>query len=184
MTDISPHLLINQSSGNVEIYTPSAIIEAARRTMSGIDLDPASSETANLRVKATRFFTQADDGLSKVWHGKVWHGKVWHGKVWQNHPFSRALNAKWINKLVSEYKAGNITAACAICFASTSEKWFRPLLDYPQCFLTPRTNYLLPDGTVYRGVTKGSVVTYLGSDTASFAREFAALGVVKILYST
>ena len=169
MTDISPHLLINQSSGNVEIYTPSAIIEAARRTMSGIDLDPASSETANLRVKATRFFTQADDGLSKVW---------------QNHPFSRALNAKWINKLVSEYKAGNITAACAICFASTSEKWFRPLLDYPQCFLTPRTNYLLPDGTVYRGVTKGSVVTYLGSDTASFAREFAALGVVKILYST
>lgn len=172
MTDIPSHSLILQSSGNVEIYTPASIIEAARRTMGGIDLDPASSEVANLRVRATRFFTQADDGLSKVWYGKLWI----------NHPFSREYNAKWINKLVSEFKAGNITAACAICFASTSEKWFRPLLDYPQCFLTPRTNYLLPDGTVYRGVTKGSVVTYLGPDIPSFAREFAALGVVKVPY--
>jgi len=173
MTDIPSHSLILQSSGNVEIYTPSPIIEAARRTMGGIDLDPASSEVANLRVKAASFFTQEDDGLSKVWHGKVW----------QNHPFSREYNAKWINKLVSEFKTGHITAACAICFASTSEKWFRPLLDYPQCFLTPRTNYLLPDGTIYRGVTKGSVVTYLGPDTQSFAREFAAFGVVKVPYS-
>lgn len=138
----------------------------------GIDLDPASSAIANQRVKAARFFTEADDGLNQEWHGRVW----------MNHPFSKTHNAAWIAKLIGEFKAGRVTAACAICFASTSERWFRPLLDYPQCFLTPRTNYLLPDGTVYRGVTKGSVVTYLGSDVAAFAREFAPLGVVKVAY--
>ena len=91
-------------------------------------------------------------------------------------------NEDWIAKLVTEYEAGNVTEACCICFASTSEKWFRPLLFRPQCFLSPRTNYLLPDGTVYHGVTKGSVVTYFGYSPQRFARAFASLGVVKFHY--
>ena len=46
------HQQINQTSGDVEYYTPPAIIEAARLVMGTIDLDPASSETANERVRA------------------------------------------------------------------------------------------------------------------------------------
>ena len=69
-----------------------------------------------------------------------------------------------------------------ITFAATSEKWFRPLLLRPQCFLFPRTQYLLPDGSVKRGVTKGSCVTYFGPNVEAFAREFSSLGEVKVPY--
>jgi hypothetical protein len=162
--------LINQTSGKVEFWTPQPIIEAARETMGGIDLDPASCFEANQRVKAGAFCTEEDDGLSVEWFGNVF----------MNHPFSRDGNAKWINKLVSEYEAGNVNQACCITFASTSEQWFRPLLEQPQCFLSPRTNYITPDGKVFRGVTKGSVVTYFGHWVDHFRKAFSKLGVVKV----
>lgn len=164
--------LINQDSGNTEWYTPSEIIEAARLTMGSIDLDPASCDTANARVCAGRYFTQVDDGLSQPWFGNVW----------MNHPFG-SNNRLWISKLVSEYEAVHISQACCICFASTSERWFQPLLAYPVCFVSPRVNYLLADGTKAKGVTKGSCVTYLGRNVGGFAAAFHSFGRIMVPYS-
>lgn len=207
--------LINQTSGDTEIYTPSNIIEAARRTMGDIDLDPASSARANERVKAGVFYGQPDwevrgeiKGLPvRFYDGHGGLDYSWTGKVWMNHPFGTPEarckgdckkkvcekrgyhlgrdmkgNADWVGKAALEHATGRVTALCMICFASTSEAWFRPLLQYPQCFLSPRTNYLKPDGTVYEGVTKGSVVTYMGPDLPAFAREFSPLGEIKVTY--
>jgi hypothetical protein len=162
--------LINQDSGNFEYYTPVEIVDLARLTMGGIDLDPASSERANETVKASVFFTKDSDVLSANWFGRVW----------MNHPFSRKNNDAWINKLVDEYENRNIEQACCITFSSTSEGWFRPLLSYPQCFIFGRTHYRLPDGTIKKGATKGSVVTYFGNDIDSFRRNFSEIGMVKV----
>lgn len=163
------HQHINGDSGSDEYYTPQPIIDAARRVMGGIDLDPASSPEANKRVRAARFFTQADDGLAQPWTGRVW----------MNHPFGRETNRPWIAKIARECQGGVSEAIC-ITFAATSEQWFAPLLNRPQCYLAPRTNYYLKDGTLKKGVTKGSVVTYFGPNVGKFAREFSALGIVKI----
>ena len=46
--------------------------------------------------------------------------------------------------------------------------------------MLPLPNYYLPDGSVKKGVTKGSVVTYFGEDVSRFREAFASLGVVKI----
>lgn len=163
--------LINQDSGNYEYYTPSHIIELARTVMDGkIDLDPFSSLEANQRVNADRIFTEQDDGLKQQWQGNVW----------MNHPFGREMNKKAIQKLVNEYNNGNVTQACCITFAATSEGWFRPLLSYPMCFIHGRTNYYLKDGTLKKGVTKGSVVTYLGENVEKFREVFSNIGTVKI----
>jgi ParB family chromosome partitioning protein len=168
---MSPHQLINQDSGNTEYYTDAAIVESARRVLGGIDLDPASSAVANKVVKATRFYSIGDDGLKQHWNGKVW----------MNHPFQKGLNHLWIQKLVESFKRGDVSAAICICFASTSEKWFQPLLQFPQCFPSRRTNYFLPDGTKKSGVTKGSVITYLGGGMSDFKREFSIYGTIKVL---
>jgi len=159
--------LINQDSGNFEYYTPIELVNAAREVMGSIDLDPASSETANKQIKATRFYSE--DGLNKPWFGNIW----------MNHPFSRVNNQLWIKHLIEWYERGFGHQACCITFAATSEKWFRPLLNYPQCFIHGRTNYYLPDGTKKKGVTKGSVVTYLGDNTEKFKEVFSELGTVK-----
>lgn len=164
--------LINQDSGNFEYYTPSDIVERARKTMGSIDLDPFSSPAANERIKARRIYTQEDDGFEQGWYGNVWC----------NHPFSRENNKKIMPKILKEYELGNIDQLCMITFASTSEQWFRPTMLFPQCFLHKRTNYHLPDGTLKKGVTKGSVVTYIGNDVESFFQNFREIGEVKVPY--
>ncbi len=189
------HQLINQDSGNTEYYTDPRILEAAREVLGYIDLDPASSMTANKFVQAKKIFNA--DGL----------GNRWYGKIWMNHPFSKREkacntnckkktcvtrghhisedvpgNKDWISKLVNSYNDGAVTEALCICFAATSEGWFQPLAGFPQCYLAPRTNYYNSEGEKVSGVTKGSVVTYLGSDIKKFAEVFSKFGVVKVAY--
>ena len=170
MGHVNAAQLINQTSGKTEYYTPQPILEAARATMGGIDLDPASSAAANARVNATRYYTLGDFSLLLSWSGRIW----------LNHPFGRESNPRWIAKLIKESQCDAFKAACVLTFSCTSEAWFSPLLCRPQCYLVPRTNYLLPDGTVKRGVTKGSVVTYFGPDVPRFRKAFSGLGVVKV----
>jgi ParB family chromosome partitioning protein len=166
--------LINQTSGAVEYYTPVEIIEAATECMGFIHLDPASCETANMIVRAGHYFTKADDGLPRSWEAET---------VWLNHPFGRGLNEKWIGKLINQWLLKNFTQACCITYACTSENWFRPLLSFPQCFIHGRTNYRLPSGEIFKGNTKGSVVTYLGPNVRRFAQSFRNIGTVKTVYS-
>ncbi len=134
--------------------------------------------------------------------------QTWRGNVWMNHPFGGAQapckpgcvraeclgrgwhtashlpgNEAWIAKLVQQYQLGNITQACCITFAATSEGWARPLLRFSVCFLQPRTNYLDAEGREVKGVTKGSMIAYLGPDVEGFAREFSRYGEVKVSVS-
>lgn len=174
---------INQDSGKVEYYTPPEIIEAALDTMDGIDLDPFSSDIANLTVKAAVYFTKDHGELTFTEQWNLDRRHPWKKgipSVWMNHPFSRTMNARCVQKLIHEFKKNHIRAACCITFSATSEAWFRPLMDYLQCFLSPRTNYLDKHGNKVRGVTKGSVVTYLGYDLTRFQIAFEQLGKVKV----
>ena len=168
--ELAPHQLINQTSGEQEWYTPFPIVEAARQTMGWIDLDPASSSTANQRVKAVRYFHRAQNGLLQPWSGTVW----------LNHPFGRRENRLWIDKLVTEWGRGEVDELCCITYAATSEGWFQPLLELgsAQCWLRPRTRYVRPDGTAAKAVPKGSVVTYFGPFVHGFRHEFRRLGLV------
>lgn len=169
LINMKSHQLINQTSGKTEYFTPLPIVEAARLTMGSIDLDPASSARSNERVRATHTFDIEMDGLEQEWFGNIW----------LNWPFTRTGNPLWSNKLLMEFRSGRVYQVCCITYACTSETWFRPLMDFPQCFLYPRTNYVLPDGSTLRGVTKGSVVTYLGRNHLQFIKSYESLGSFK-----
>ena len=125
--------------------------------MGGITLDPFSCEKANNRPDgkiADHYYDHRSDSLNREWLGNVW----------MNHPFGREYNEDCIAKLVFEHIRINptMTRACCVTFASTSEKWFRPLLRYPQFYFTGRINYLDPETLrPVKGVTKGSVITFL-----------------------
>jgi len=126
---------------------------------------------------------------------------AWYGDVWMNHPFGRSetackegcvkeicrkrgyhtlikipRNKEWIQHAVNEHKEKRSRQLTCITYASTSEDWFFPLTEYPQCFLRPRTNYYRPDGTKKKGVSKGSVVTYMGNNKDLFRKTFEGFG--------
>lgn len=178
--------------------------------MGSIDLDPFSSFAANKRVSALNFFTEDDSGLAQGWFGNIWMNHPFSGgehpckpsckkkrcdpsymhqrkkpSHWRGYCIDYYVpsNADYINKMMNEFKRGNYKQSCNITYNPSSETWFRPLLDYPQCILYPRTDYYTPDGKKKKGVTKGSVVTYLGDNVDKFKKVFEIelkLGKVKI----
>lgn len=210
------HQLVNQTSGNTEWYSPTELVEAARRVMGTIDFDPASSYRANYNiVRATRFcaapeyeITGEIGGLPvRRYSGGGLELPSWNGRIWMNHPFGNteracspnctkkvctrrgwhthediAGNTEWVERIVSEYEAGYTIESCVLTYAATSEAWFKPLKGFPMCLIDGRTNYLDPDTMQpVKGVTKGSVVTYVGQiNTDRFASEFSEFGSVMI----
>jgi hypothetical protein len=59
------------SAASVEHYTPPEYVEAARETLGGITLDPASSKRAQSVVKADTYFTAKENGFLRPWYGRV-----------------------------------------------------------------------------------------------------------------
>lgn len=96
------HQLINQTSGKTEYYTPPEIVRAARLTMGGIDLDPASSTAANFTVVGAKTFYSAPQhrvigkigGLPLLRYAdRGGLDRAWFGRVWLNHPFGSPQRA-------------------------------------------------------------------------------------------
>lgn len=158
---------VGHNSGENEWYTPTEFIEAARRTMSTIDLDPASSAAANEVVKATRFFSTDDSGLAKKWKGNIW----------LNPPYSQPSIAEFSEKLVAEFRALSITSAIALVNNATETRWFHLIAACASAFCFPlgRVNFWSP-GKVSAPL-QGQAVLYLGSDSKTFLREFAQFGL-------
>jgi phage N-6-adenine-methyltransferase len=161
---IAPALLSAQSN---EWYTPAKYVEAARLVMGSIELDPASCEDANRTVKAKRIFTlENGGGLGCFWQSEA---------VWLNPPYSNVK--EWINELIDEHTSGRTQQAILLVNASTSEKWFQPLWDYPICFTNHRIKFDCPGATKSQP-TKGNAFVYFGENSYKFAKVFSQFGTV------
>lgn len=158
------------SSETNEWYTPAEYIEAARAVMGSIDLDPASCLEANEVVRAREFYTIDDDGLSKPWRAST---------VWLNPPYGKtggASNAAlWTAKLLHEVQLGNVEQAILLVSAATGAVWFRPLFDYPICFITPRIRFW---GHNKYNPTHYHAAVYFGPNRDSFQEIWQEFGAI------
>lgn len=150
-----------------DYYTNPCVIECAVNVMGAIDLDPASSPLANRTVKAREFFTIADNGLEREWHGRVW----------LNAPFSQW--ALWVPKIISEVKAQRVYEICLYASShSLNSGYFVPLLNRVDavCIISGR----LAHGGIGDGKTpdRGHCVLYIGPHVTRFIRVFAQLGTM------
>ena len=160
-----PHVANN--SGNNEWYTPAEYIEAAHNVMGGIDLDPASSETANSVIGAASFYTVEDDGLSYEWGGRVW----------MNPPYAGELIGKFTAKLAAHFQAGDITEAIALVNNATETAWFADLVGVSTAIVFPRSRvrFWQPDGKLGAPL-QGQAILYMGKNKDSFLSEFGRFG--------
>jgi phage N-6-adenine-methyltransferase len=138
--------------------------------MGGIDLDPASSETANEKVQAATFYTAEDDGLTRSWAGRVW----------MNPPYSQPLVDRFCTRLAREYAAGAIEQACALVNNATETAWFQEMLGQAAaiCFPRGRVRFWHPRKQTAAPL-QGQAVVYLGRDPQCFAQEFRRFGFVR-----
>jgi ParB family chromosome partitioning protein len=165
-----------------EWYTPAKYIEAAREVMGGIDLDPASCEMANRVVQASKYYTQAENGLMHHWYGRVWC----------NPPYGRAKGSRggksvshqqaFAEKLQLEYAAGNVEEAILLSLGNPNSLWFQPLLEYVVCFYLGHIDFYRPDGTTGDFGFPLAFV-YLGPYEQKFIDIFSQFGAVVKLAS-
>jgi len=158
-----------------EWYTPSKYIEAAREVMGGIDLDPASCELANKTVKATRYYTKEQDGLSKPWYGRVWLNPPYGTALEQ--PGQRKSNIRaFTERCIAEYKAGNIEQSTMLVRADPCAYWFPQLWEFLICFVGCNFYFNGPYGKVKHQF--GTAFVYLGPNEQKFIEIFSQFGRV------
>jgi phage N-6-adenine-methyltransferase len=160
---------VGQNSGDNEWFTPTELIESARKVLGGIDLDPASSDEANKVVKAKEFYSLADDGLMRVWTGRVW----------MNPPYAQPLINQFADKLVDAYQAKTVTSAIVLVNNATETAWFRALAEQASaaCFPNGRIRFWHPNKPSATPL-QGQALLYLGPSPVSFHARFSTVGIV------
>lgn len=154
------------SSESNEWYTPPYIVGRVRNVLGTIDLDPASSLTANAIVRAEHYYNEGDGGLRQSWFGNVF----------LNPPYG-TLVSPFTHKLVDEYERGSVKSAILLVAARTDTQWFQYFRDYPRCFLRGRVRFIdSATGEVSGPAGFPSAVVYFGHDLSTFVTHFADLG--------
>jgi phage N-6-adenine-methyltransferase len=151
-------------------HTPPAIVEAARRVLGRIDLDPFSSDTANRTIKATRYLSKADNAL----HPRQWTDQPC--TCWINPPYGRGVIDKAIFRFLAELP--RLSAAILLVNNATETKWFCALAarNPTICFTDHRIEFDSPDNKQESGNTRGQAIFYFGPHRERFAAEFRPFG--------
>lgn len=174
------------------------VIEAARRLLGYIHLDPASSEEFNCFVKALMIYTERDDGLAPECE--------WHGNVFLNPP--GGLVTEFWNKLCKAIiKDKTVEKAFWVGFSveqlcTLASEEFHPM-DFSTCILRKRLAFQKEySEPIYQEITvmgeteqvvvghkppviipgenpsHGNYVTALGCDPVEFERIFGPHGKI------
>jgi hypothetical protein len=160
-----PHISYN--SGENEWYTPEEYIIAAKLVMGWIDLDPASSQQANIIVGANKIFTVDDDGLNQNWSGKVW----------LNPPYEGRLISLFCDKLIYHFSLSEVTEALILVNNATETEWFYKLIMTSSAVIFPkrRVRFYAPDGRLAAPL-QGQSVIYMGCNPDLFLKHFKPFG--------
>jgi hypothetical protein len=201
--------LVQHSAIQVEHYTPKHVTEAARVTMGGIDLDPASCPEANQEVGARWIYTAANDGLAQTWGwGEPTRvflnppGGVLRRSDLQPLPKNEEGKASrkglrvqevvsaatvWWGKLLEEYRIGNVREAIFVCFSlnivqnSQSEGLPTPLR-FPFCLPKERLEFWGPGKR--SGPSHPNAIVYLPprdfDNRKRFENAFSTIGEVRL----
>ena len=160
-----PHVTFN--SGNNEWYTPGKYIDLSREVLGAIDLDPARCEIANETVKAERFYSEQDDGLTKEWKGRVW----------MNPPYGSDLIGQFTEKFAKEYTSGNITEGIVLVNNATETAWFCNMMTAASAVVFPRGRIRYNSPTKESNAPiQGQAFIYFGEHYNRFLDVFREIG--------
>lgn len=169
MREREAHQQRGQRERRNEWYSPQNVVDAARRVMGAIDLDPASCVRANEIVRAKKYYDQAADGLIQPWHGRVW----------LNPPYD-TFAPKFFVKFCDEYAAHRVSMACLLLGVHhLTTKWFQQVNNFNAILCLP-AGRLKFTSSLDRGnpPMHGSAILGIGVNPDLFRYEFGELGMI------
>jgi len=154
-------------------FTPKIYTEMAREVMGEIDLDPFSSELANRRVNAKRYFDIKNDAFKQQWFQD-------QGRVFMNPPYGRKIIDASVEIFLTNWTNESITQAIVLVNNATETKWFQSLLSSSPvlCMPSRRIAFETDDGKHVSGNTRGQVFFYFGHKTDRFESVFKRVGTI------
>lgn len=181
---------IKHSSKNQRWFTPLNIVESARLVLGGvIDLDPASEEFGNSRIKAARFIIETEDALHP---DTRWATQP--VSVFLNSPGGRSQRTSipvlfW-QKLMCLRDVGLIKHAIVIGFSleflqTSQDKGVLSGCDFVQCIPKKRMKFDLEGSVKKTSPTHSNCIIYvpgLEDKTEAFANEFRQYGTILAPY--
>lgn len=181
------------SSAKENWGTPSWIVEASRKVLSGIDLDPASSAKANKIIQAEHYYTKAKNGLSRPW-GYAAEDLTIIRSVFLNPPGGKTDDGKskvklWWQKMMAEHEQPYFRHGLFLSFSIeacqvTQINSEYSLLDFPTCFFKRRVDYIDPaTGKPVKGNTHSSCITYVpgvADESFRFYQVFRDYGICTV----
>jgi len=165
-------------TGEVEWYTPVKFIDAVVAVMGAIDLDPASSAAAQAHVKADKFFTIDDDGLSQPWAGRVF----------LNPPYAMPFIKQFAARMADAWDKGEIEQGILLANNATDTEWFHiaAAACTALCFTKGRSSFLKSMAGELSEMdtpTHGQVFLYFGTQVSRFAEVFENYGLILTKYA-
>ena len=149
------------TNANDEWYTPTRVVDKVREVLGNIDTDPASSDIANERIRASTIYTRENSGLDHPLNGKVF----------LNPPYSNKLLSAFLTKAMREYGV-NATEMIILTNSGTDTRWNQIIALGLQAYTIGRITFMYPDGRHSLGVSRGQVFTYFGSHPEKFKEVF------------
>lgn len=165
-------------SGSDAWFTPAIYLDLVREVFGGeIELDPASCEQANAIVRAKRYYSKQQDGLSQEWKARTF---------FLNPPYGRGVKHKsnqeiWSQKLIQEYESGHVEEAILLLNACTGTAYFQNLLNhgYHICLVRGRIHFD-GNGKSMEGPTHDNAFIYLGKCPERFIQVFERIGPIVV----
>jgi hypothetical protein len=106
-------------------HTPEPIVSMVLDLLKVIDLDPAAIPESN-PFSAVTTVSAPSNGLASE--------TPWKGRLWINPGLNKVSHAEWTERLLSEYKDGNVEEGVVLLPACTNSKYASLLRDFPRAF--------------------------------------------------
>lgn len=163
-----------------EHNTPREIVEAARRVLGRIDLDPMSNAAAQRVVQAVTYYTQQNSCWDHAWAGRVFLN-----------PAGGHVKQAW-QTLMGYVDVGAVPAFVWIGFSleqlQTLQRDINPRrawtgavpLAFPICIPGFRIPFEDAAGIPQMSPTHANYITYGGENVSGFVREFRRFGVCSV----
>ena len=160
---------VSKNTGKKDWFTPAYLIEAARRAMGSIDVDPASHAIAQKWVKADVFYTVEQNGLEQPWFGNIW----------LNPPYKNRPLKAFVQRLIREYREDKIDKAVVLVNNGTETSWGNALLRSCECVCFHKGRIKFLNLGMEEGLPlQGQMLCGFGIDYITFENIFEQYGVV------